>query len=139
MRGVKTNDGALRSSEDELRVVSTKELEEIVAGVLDEKKPTLTRKEREELIHKIISKADRNAHHIRTRSARRVRAARKVKQERVAEVAGSLALSVGSSAVAGLAAAVAMPSLPFMAVAGAVAGLVGAWIVSIRDDDVKKS
>lgn len=139
MSEVKTRDGESRISEDELRLVSAEEIEAIVDDVLEEKKPTLTQKEREVLIQKVISKADRNAHYVRTRSARKLRAAKKVRQERVAEVAGSLALSVGSSAAAGLAAAVVMPSAPFIAVAGAVAGFVGAWIVRKRDEDARRS
>ena len=139
MSDVKTRDGEFSISEDELRVVSAEELEELVDDVLEEKKPTLTKKEREVLIQKVISKADRNAHYVRTRSARKLRAEKKVRQERVAEVAGSLALSVGSSAAAGLVAAVAMPSAPFIAMAGAVAGLVGAWIVSKHDADAKRN
>lgn len=139
MSDVKTGDGELRISEDELRLVSAQELEEIVDDVLEEKKPTLTKKEREVLIQKVISKTDRHAHYARTRSARKLRAAKKVRQERVAEVAGSLALTVGSSAAAGLAVAVAMPSAPFIAVAGAVAGFVGAWIVRKRDEEAKRS
>lgn len=139
MSDVKTRAHESRISEEELRLVSAEELEAIVDDVLEEKKPALTKKEREMLIQKVKSKADRNAHYARTRTARKLRAAKKLRQERVAEMAGSLALSVGSSAAAGLAAAVAMPSAPVIAVAGAVAGFVGAWIVRKRDEDAKAS
>lgn len=116
------------------------QLEVLLDDALEAKNSTLTKAEKEALVQRVMKRDMRGF--VRYRNARKLREAKKLQQERAAKVASSLALSVGGSAAVGMVAAFAAPSLPAIAVAGAVAGLIGgawsAWVAKHRSDDEKK-
>ncbi|MGA4453375.1 hypothetical protein [Pseudomonas fortuita] len=113
---------------------ATEDLKETLELMLDDallaKKSSLTKEERQALLQKVMKRKARG--YVRHRSARQIRAAKKLQQERAAKVANSLALTVGGTAAGGMLVALAVPSAPALAMAGAVAGLLGgawsAWI-----------
>ncbi|MBF8791109.1 hypothetical protein ACI2OW_00865 [Pseudomonas shirazica] len=101
-------------------------LEILLEDALMEKKSTLSKEEREALVEQAVRLKARG--YVRIRSARKLRAAKKLQQERAAKVASSLAMAVGGTAAGGMLAAFAVPSAPALAAVGAVAGLIGgAW------------
>ncbi|WP_065874863.1 hypothetical protein [Pseudomonas sp. 52 E 6] len=106
---------------------SVEDLKKTLEAMLDEalkaKNSTLTKEEREALVEQVVRQ---KAHgYVRIRSDRKLRAAKKRQQERAALVASSLALAVGGTAAGGMIAAFVIPSAPALAIAGALAGLIG--------------
>lgn len=115
-------------------------LEALLEDALVAKKSTLSKEEREALFQKVM-KTHTTRGYVQFRNARRNREAVKIQKERTAKFASSVALTIGGTAAGGMLLALAAPSAPALAVAGAVAGLLGgawsAWVSQHANEDGK--
>ncbi|HDS0959739.1 TPA: hypothetical protein QDZ28_003467 [Pseudomonas putida] len=116
-------------------------LETLLDDALEAKNSTLSKEEKHALLQKVMTKRNVRGY-VKTRNARRLREAKKLQRERAAKVASSVALTVGGTAAGSMLLALAVPSAPALAVAGAFAGLLGgawsAWVTGHPSEDDKK-
>lgn len=114
-------------------------IDELIAEALEAKHQSLSQADMDAIAHKVLTR--QGAGYVRYRTLRRNRLQKKhakAAKAKAAKITGALASSLGGSAALGLAAAIAAPTLPAIALSGAVVGLLGGWLFTHRAENQTK-